>query len=153
MDTTTEHAILRLIADTWRSLRSDVWAGGHADSPWPYGVWICLHDPLPDDASEVTTPLRKAWFLDAEGLRAQNPWSYARFWEMQIRQSWASSLVPPTDPTRTSPRNRIGTAAFAAFAGTDEIYLVMMWGSLWGRAQRVAVRDGQVMILGDLWIA
>ena len=141
------------IAHQWRALRLDQWAE-HEGEKWPIGVWICLHEPLQVGANKIETPLSMTWFLDSQGMRETDPMMFMRFWTVQIQRPWATGgWTVPAQADFTRPRYRIGVVAFAPYHGTDEIYLEVTWGGTWARGQRIAVRDGQVDILGDLWMA
>jgi hypothetical protein len=123
MDDASIHLILDYIAREWHDLRQDRFAD-HAGEEWPYGAWICQHEPLSVGMDEINVqanvPLSAAWFLDSDGMRRMDPAAFARFWTVQIQRPWAGSTFPyQTDFTR--PRTRIGVAACAPYDGTDEL--------------------------------
>lgn len=177
MNSEIEAYLIKYIAGEWRSLRSDKWATRRdysssvqhevadglwnplADERWPWGIWIRLHDPLPahesqsDEGPSPNTPLRKAWFLNEDGLHPMDPWSFLRFWTTQFVRPWAAPDSYVEDVAFARPRWRIGYASFAEIAGSDEIYLETVWGSLWGSGRLVTIRDDSVHELRFLWIS
>ncbi|HEV8190109.1 MAG TPA: hypothetical protein VGP82_01270 [Ktedonobacterales bacterium] len=156
MDDASIHCILDYIAREWHASRQDRFAD-HQGEKWPYGAWICLHEPLPVGMDEVNIQINVPWsaarFLDSDGVRRMEPAAFLRFWTVQIQRPWATGAATfPYQVDFTRPRNRIGVAAFAPFDGTDEIYLEAIWGGLWAPGQRVDLRGGGVHIGGTLWI-
>lgn len=163
MDAEIERPLFHYIRDEWCEVRACAWAQTVAHrEPWPWGVWICLHDPLPPGAQAARTPVRVVWFLDDDGLRRRSLWEFLHFWTVQIERAGGVPGYAPAravgarainDADARSPVFRIGRVAFAEYDGTDEIYLETNWGGLWAQGQRLTVRDGALRVMGDLWRA
>jgi hypothetical protein len=174
MKTEIEACLIKYIADEWRSLRSDEWATRRdyssrtreatldtywnplPEEHWPRGVWIRQHGPLPasePDIDQLTTPLRKAWFLSEDSLRHMNPWSFLRFWTAQSIRPWAVPDSYVEDVAFARPRWRIGYAAFAEITGSDEIYVETVWGGLWASGRLITTAGHTVQEGRFLWIS
>ena len=169
MNSETMWALVRHIAEEWRALRADdvahrrdysarrvaslpreLW-NPREDERWPWGAWMAQHAPLDDVATEVRAPVHRAWFVDDDGLREMSPWSFLRFWPMQIERRWTDSYgIAMPDAAFAGPRWRIGYASFAEYEHSGERYLETTWGELWARGRRVQVADGVVRVMRDL---
>jgi hypothetical protein len=80
-------------------------------------------------------------------------WLFVRWWTAQIERPWRAPSGDVWEAAFTRPRHRIAWAAFAEYAGTNELYLETVWGGTWARGQRVVVRSGGVEVVSDLWMA
>lgn len=170
----TVRAVLNFVAEEWRELRADRWAHRRAygsvrlsslqherwdpleDEAWPWGVWIKLHQPVDgaEDPSTPATPVRRAWFLNEDGLREMSAWSLLRFWTVQFERPWDARFVSHApDAAFARPRWRIGYASFAEYLDSDELYLETVWGGLWARGKRAQVTGDAVRVVRELWVS
>jgi hypothetical protein len=145
MDLRTQEILLEHVTKEWWSLPAGM-------RPW--GMWITLHLPLPEDADTIdpseSRPCR-AWFLDERGVRPHSVNSYRRFWVVQFEQPWCRR--PYGEPAYTVGQrfHLIGWAAFASYIGKAEVYIETTFGPLFGRGYRAAVDGGEVRVVRELW--
>ncbi len=142
--------ILHLIKETWKELPV-------ARKPW--GVWITLHAPLPANADSLmrsTLPFRRAWFLtDSMGMpQERSIWAFTRFWVMHFERPWDEAGCASSDPHFSADYYAIGLAAFAPYAGSNDIYLETIWAGLSGFGQRLSINAHGLIEPGEgLWIS
>ena len=111
----------------------------------PWGYWVREYAPLPADADTVdfqSVP-KQVWFFDKSGVRKEDVWSWMRFVA-------ARTLAPSVSPTRLFP---IGLTAFAPYQGSDECYVEVLWGGLWGMAWHISSGSESQMLNKELWRA
>ncbi len=141
----TQHELALLlgrIEEEWRNLPG---------ASRPGAVWVCLHDPLPDDAWMPSTAVRRVWFLDHTGMRERDPWEYQRFYTVHVVQPWAA--YGARDDRFGIGRHEIAVAAVAEYAGSGEFYVGWQWAGLNGRGLRVRAENGALRLLCDLWVS
>jgi len=129
--------ILVKIKDQWRMLGEDY-------RPW--GFWVREYTPISANAHDVdfkSVPER-VWFCDGSIMREENVWSWMRFVAAKI-------LAPQRSATWIFP---IGQTAFVPYEGSDDYYVEVLWGGLWGEAWRVSISpEGKLTVKASLWKA
>ena len=77
-----------------------------------------------------------------------------RFWVVQLDRPWCKRFLTSEANPIFGRVYELGRAAFAAFNGTQDVYVEKVWGSLWGRGQRLSIdEDRNVSIVKELWIS
>jgi hypothetical protein len=147
---------LHYIANEWQEIKP-VKLRDEPPIPPPWGVWIRLYDPIPNNSGiivEGVHSIRKVWFLDSHGCQERNPWEYARFIVVNSYCPWAAERFRP-QMALWGTVHQIGLAAFALFVGSpNEIYLDMQWGVRWGQGYRMRVGEaGALQVARRLWLS
>lgn len=129
--------ILVKIRAEWRSVPEEY-------RPW--GFWMREYAPIPAgaDSLDFQTVPERVWFFDKSGMRSRNVWNWMRFVAAKL-------LAPDKSPTRMFP---IGQTAFAPYEGSDDYYVEVLWGGLWGMAWDISRGpDGRMLTKSELWRA
>ena len=134
--------LLRTVEDTWREL---------PPQERPSGVWVCLHDPLHEEADEPRTPVRRVWFLSESGAGERDPWEYQRFYTVHFVRPWASVAV--ANASFTLRRYAVGLASIAEYAPSGDLYVGWQWAGLHGRGVRLRSERGALRHVRDLWVS
>jgi hypothetical protein len=140
-------ALLAHVGGEWRRFPRE-------ERPW--GVWVREHGALPPGTTLLArpTPVRRVWFVDAAGVRAMDPWAYARFHAVHALQPWCQRRHGEPDALFSERVHRIAQAAFAPYLGADDLYLERLWGSRWAVGERVSVdANGAVHAHQNLWVS
>jgi hypothetical protein len=143
--TTTPRLLLERVVQDWRSL-------DQGTQPW--GLWITLHAPLPVEADALdraAPPACRAWFLDAGAVQSRSTLEYERFWTVHFEQPWCRRPYREPGQILGADTYPIGLAGFAAYSGTSDLYLEVVYGKLHGRGYRLTLNSGQLCAERELW--
>ena len=111
-----------------------------------WGLWIRQYPPISVDADNVDYRAfpQKVWFVEGSEVRQENVWKWMRLIAAQeLAPIWYTDHV-----------FSIAQAAFAPYSESEDYYVEVWWGCLWGEAWRVSIGpEGQPKFLKELWKA
>ena len=123
----------------------------------PWGVWIRQHVSIPNsviDRLESQAALQRVWFLSREGITPRDPWDYLRMMVVQFEQPWCKKMWKERTTWSANGPHEIGFAGFAEYENSEDIYVEVIWGGLFGRGWRITIGE-QATETGSrlLWVS
>lgn len=151
MNTVLQAQIIVLIESEWHRL---------PEAYRPFGAWIRRYSAIPNDATDLgpdETMPEAVWFLDKQGLRVENVWSWMRYVAMQRFDNETRHVAMQRFDNESfaysPPKHPIGLAGFALSEDGTSLYSETQWGPRFGRGWRWRLKEGRLHGRDPVWVS